>query len=267
MTEVADRGLAGAPFRSAVEAVAGKLVHVEHRKNASFVSTPVLYPSGSTVVVRVQPVAHGFDVSDMSFALQEAISMGASHVFQRHARALAEEAGVEFDGSSFSVLSVPERQLPAALMEVASCSKDAVGLTVLRRADERSADELADELYERLEQIFRRPNVSRDALVLGRSHTPWTVSLLVRPEGLRKATIFQPVKMHRNSYAQASMMLGDIALSESPPNRVIVVPDKTELGTFLGVLSQVANVVDRNIGTEQLSKLATQGTNGSAYTH
>ena len=63
------------------------------------------------------------------------------------------------------------------------------------------------------------------------------------------------------------MMLGDIALSESPPNRVVVVSDKRDLGTFLGVLSQVASVVDRNINNQQLAQLATQGANGNAHAH
>ena len=189
MTEAVE-GLGIGPFRAAVEAVAGQLVHVEHRRNVSFVRTPVLYPSGSTVVVQIRPVNSGFDVSDMSSAFQEAVSMGASHVFQRHARAIAEDAGVNFDGSAFNVLNVTERQLPAAMMEIASCSKDAVGLAMLRRADDRSSDELADELYDRLAQVFRRPNVGRDTLVFGHSHTPWTVSILVRPEGLRKRQFF-----------------------------------------------------------------------------
>lgn len=256
-----DRG----PLAAAVEAVAAQLVRIEHRRNASFVSTPALYPSGATVVVQVASWGDRYVVSDMSAAFQEATAVGASHVFQRHAKALAEEAGILFDGSTFKLAGVTERQLPGAMMEVASCSKDAAGLAILRKSEDRTSAEMADEIYEKLERVFPRRSIHRNEIVIGHSHTEWNVSILLKPDGLKRATVFQPVKPHHLSIAHASMMLGDISRSEAPPNRVIVVPDKAEFGTYLGVLVQVGSVVDRTADAGRLARLATSGANGNAY--
>jgi hypothetical protein len=239
--------------RDIADAVARELVATTHRPDGSYMRTPLVYPSGANVVVRIDGGPSKFFVSDFGFGYQEAEMMGGSSVFMRHARSIAETAGVGFDQHAFFVLEVSRDQLAGAVTAVANCSNEAVLVTFYRLSDKAIADS-ASALYERLVTIFPRDAVARDAEVVGSSNTKWHVSSLVKVRS--RNTIFDVVSKHPISIAFTSTKFQDIKRLECAPNRVAVVTRKADLKTYLGVLSQAANVIEKDAPDETLERLA-----------
>lgn len=241
-------------FQRLVEKAASQLVSTRHTVAGSFIDTPLLYPSGSTVVVRVQDSGGRFFVSDMGLGYQEADMMGASLVYARHAQAIAKNAGVGFDSHAFFVVEVTRDQLSGAVATIANCSLESVALAAYKLAERKSSDE-ADKLYRRLIDVFTRDKVIKDAEILGQSTTKWHVATLVNLTDNRQ-TIFEPVTKHHTSVSFAVTKFHDIARREKPPQRVAVVNQKSEFGTYLGLLSQAAHVIDRSVPDRTYIRLA-----------
>lgn len=240
-------------FRQMVESVARELVTVEFHPGGSFLRTPLLYPGGSTVVVGIDHGPGAYLVSDLGLGHQEAETMGATAIYQRHAPAIAEAAGVKFEHASFFILQVTRDQLPGAVATIANCSQEAVAVAAYKLA-ERRATEYAQGMYDRLVSLFTKDKVTRDAEFVGASNTKWHVAALVRAN--RKPAVFEAVMNHHTSIAAASTKFHDIAALEKPPIRVAMVRSKKSLGTYLAVLHQAANVVEDNVSDETIVKLA-----------
>jgi hypothetical protein len=242
-------------FREIIEAVAREIVATDHRTSGSFIRTPLMYPGGTTVVVRIEEGDNRFFVSDIGLGHQEAELMGAGSMYARPARVIAEEAGVRFDNQAFFVLEASRDQLPGAVVTIANCSQQAV----MRAADalaEKTFEDRKTRLYEKLVSVFDAKTVKKNAEVVGASTQHWPVAALVTLPGVRP-TIFEPVTKHPNSIAHASMKFGDIALLKNDaPQRVAVVHNKKELGTLLTVLSRSANVIDDDETKERIVRLA-----------
>lgn len=241
-------------FKAIVDELARKLIATEYIQRSAMVRTPVLYPSGATVVIEIREDGDGFFVSDMGLGYQEADLMGAGLMYGRHARAVAQGAGIGFDHHSFFVIRASRDQLPGAVATVANCSQQAVSLVAYKLAERRSADE-ADLLYERLVQVFSVKVVDRQAEIVGASNIKWHVATFVRGGDGRRPTIFEPVTNHHTSVVNASAKFNDIARLEKAPARVIVVRGKSEFGQYLSLLSQAANVIDRDMPDTTLTRL------------
>ena len=248
-------------FSELVDAVAKELVATEHDKSGSFIRTPLIYPSGALVVVRVHRAeGQRFFISDWGLGYQEFDLSGAANFYMRHARPIAERAGVGFDNQAFFVMEASREQLVGAVVTIANCSQEAT----IRAADalaEKTFEDSKERLYERLVSVFQKTDgrrvVTKNAKIIGQSNTEWPVATLVRIPGLNRPTIFEPVTKHHHSVASASMKFNDIArLGKEAPGRVAVVQNKKEFGTLLGVLSQAANVVDEGVPDETIQRLA-----------
>lgn len=240
-------------FSNLVDSVARELVAVDHGTGHSFISTPLMYPSGTSVVVRVEDAVGEYLVTDFGMGYEEATMMGASNIYARHAKSIAETAGVGFDSHSFFVLKVTREQLAGAVATVANCSLEAVNLAAFKLADRKNADAI-EILYKRLVTVFPARRVAKDASVIGHSNTEWHVATLV--QGERRRAIFEPVAAHHSSIFAASTKFHDIAAAEDAPGRVAVVKKKADLKTYLAVLSQAANVIERDAADEAYHRLA-----------
>jgi hypothetical protein len=241
-------------FARLVDSVAREIVSTRHRHDGSFISTPLLYPSGSTVVVKISEQAERYFVTDMGLGYQEADLMGAGNIYSRQARIIAGTAGVGFDSQAFFIVEATGDQLPSAVVTVANCSQEAVSMAAFRLAERRNVDE-TEKLYERLVGVFTRPRVTKDAEIAGASTTKWPVTALVKPETGRM-TVFEPVRNHHVSITNASAKFHDLKELEQPPNRIAVVHRKSEFGTWLGVLTQAASVIDGDVPDEIYIQLA-----------
>jgi hypothetical protein len=250
-------------FSELIDAVAKELVATEHDTAGSFIRTPLTYPSGALVVVRVHRADdERFFVSDWGLGYQEADLTGSAAFYTRHANPIAQKAGVGFDNQSFFVMEALRGQLAGAIVTIANCSQEAT----IRAADslaEKTFEDSKERLYERLIAVFEpktRPStriVSKNVKIVGQSMTEWQVATLVRLPGFARPTIFEPVTRHHHSVASASMKFSDIArLGNEAPARVAMVHNKKEFGTLLNVLSQAANVIDEDVPDTTIERLA-----------
>lgn len=242
-------------FRSLIGDVSKQLVGAEHDAAGSFIRLPLLYPSGTSVVVRVEGADNRFFVSDYGLGAQEADLMGASLTYARQGRPIAEDAGVRFDNQAFFIVETNRAQLPGAVVTIANCSHEAA----IRSADalaEKTFDDAKELLYGRLSRVFDRRIITKNASVKGSSATEYKVAALVRPERSGRVIVFDPVTKHHSSVAHASMKFGDMARLDAPPVRVAVVHNKTEFGTLLNILSASANVIDDSAPDETLLHFA-----------
>ena len=242
-------------FSEMVDAVSRELVTAEHRAGASFIRTPLLYPSGATVVVRIDEGQEEFFVSDMGFGFREADLMGGSRIYARHAKIIANANGIGFDSHSFFVIRASRNQLAGAVMAVANCSLLATTRVSERISREKESD-AAEELVERLNQIFRPEHVEKSAEVYGASTTAWEVTALVRTPHAAVPTIFEPVSNHRGSISAVATKFNDLSRVDRPPHLVSVVHNKEAFGTLLGVLSQTGHVINDNVPDRTFLRLA-----------
>jgi hypothetical protein len=243
----------GKAFNSLIDRVARELVTVDHGDGQSVINTPLMYPGGSSVVVHIHHVDDEYFITDFGMGYEEALFLGASTTYVRHGKAIAKAAGIGFDNRAFFAVRVAQHQLPGAIATVANCSKEAVQIALYKSAERRNTTDI-DALYQRLAQTFPENAIAKDVTVLGRSNKEWHVATLVQSG--RNRTIFEPVSAHHVSIYAATTKFHDIAAMEDAPTRVAVVKRKAELKDNLAVLSQSANVIERNTSSEAYRRLA-----------
>ena len=115
-------------FSELAESVVRQLIAIEPDANGVFIRTPLLYPSGSTVVVGVALSKGRYFVSDWGVGYQEADTRGASLFYTRHARPIAKAAGAGFDNQAFFIMGARRDQLVGAVITIANCSQEAYAL-------------------------------------------------------------------------------------------------------------------------------------------
>lgn len=233
----------------AVKRAVAELVTTSSRPEGVYVSTPILYPSGRTAVIRVSGGGDRFFVSDYGLGYEEAEHAGASRTYVRRAKRIAEIAGISFDSRAFFVVEVSLDQLAGAIATVANCSVEAMVQTLVVVA-ERSMTDGIDFMVEKLEQTFGARHVHKNREVVGASNHEWRFPAVVETTGY--SAVFDFVTAHPNSVAAASTKMADVQRLPKPPRRLIMVHKKADLGTFLGVISPVASVVEDTLTPDQI---------------
>ena len=89
-----------------VRNAASQLVSTEIIAGGCYIATPLLYPDGSYVVVRVEGNGDDYFVSDFGSGLEEAEMMGGGHMYRRVGQSIADKTGAGFDRQSFFALVV-----------------------------------------------------------------------------------------------------------------------------------------------------------------
>ena len=131
--------LAAHNLKTIADAVAHALVDTSVEGGSAFISTPLLYPRGSHVVVRMDGAGDRWFVSDDGYGHLEAEMMGGLTTFRRLAKPLADRAGVQFDERCFFVLEVERDALPGAVITISNVSKQAVERTAFAVEERRVA--------------------------------------------------------------------------------------------------------------------------------
>lgn len=230
-------------FQKVVRDAAAQLISHEFISGSNYVSTPLMYASGAYVVVRIERSGSDYFVSDFGAGFEEAQLAGGESTYRRVARTIAEANGVAFDDFAFFAMLASEAQLAGAIATIANSSQEAVSVTYLKLAEKKHRDD-NEVLYDRLTHIFTPRFVAKDVPLLGASNTEWRVSSLVTVDNRRVA--FEAVSKHPNSVVYAATKFGDLARLDDAPGRVAVVSKKQALGTYLGVLSHSAKVIEYN---------------------
>jgi hypothetical protein len=235
------------------EAVARELVSAEYSSLGSIVRTPILYPSGASVVVQITQHADRYFVTDMGFGFQEAEMIGAGIQYSNSAKGLADHFGIRFDNQAFFLAEADRGQLVSAVTIVANCSGEAASLAVYKAA-ERKFEEDTDKLYRKLVSVFSKSEVERDVDFVGSSTHSWPVAAVVRHA--EKVAIFEPVSKNHISVVNTAAKFHDIARLDHPPRRIAVVNKKAEMGEYLNLLSQAGNVIEYETPNEKFRDLA-----------
>jgi len=238
---------------SVVEAAARSLVRISHDGNGhTQVTLPLFYPSGAVVAVEVIAGADGFLVTDAGLAFREAEMFGADHLFGRNATAIAESFGIEAGRKEFRAMAGLD-QLAGTMADVGAASCQ-LAHRLYERVVQRTEAEISGQLYDKLVHVFGSPRVVADATISGASSHKWRVSALVRLDGRDMA--FEAVSNHHSSVYSSATMFHDIALLDRRPLAVAVVRNRSEMGEYIGILAQAANVIEANAPEETIRKLA-----------
>lgn len=228
------------PLSQISAAIAPNLISIRNWGDASFVSLPIVYPSGSFVTVRLT-YAQGamIRVSDAGFAYREAESFGATRSFANTARAAGESFGVEVGRRSIYV-EVPPEEVERAIFDVSAASR-AVAERIISAISDEGEAAISDALHEKLESLFPK-RVEHEGKVVGASSTEWDVTAVARVDG--HLAVFQAVPNYPVSVFKASTAFHDLAALDNPPSLVSVVTSKAQMGKNYSILAQAGRVIE-----------------------
>lgn len=225
---------------SVADEISRQLSFASETQAGVFITTPICYPSGSTVVIRIDGTRDTFFVSDVGLGYQESMMINASQSYSSIARNLVRETGVSFDSQSFFVAKATRSDLTPIVAAVANFSQRAVIETLLKH-EARKADRDRAILVSRLEGVFGSGHVEKDFGIRGASSVEWEVAARISFGNV--VSIFDYAKPHKNSVVNAVAKFHDIARLPEAPRRIVTVADKAGMGDLLKLLSQAAQVI------------------------
>ncbi len=200
------------------EQVARSLASSMRVGGAYHIQTPLLYPSGSSVVVRIDGSSDRFFVSDFGMGYEEVSMLTSALGYGVIARALIRGTGVGFDNRSFFVAEATSDDLVGVVSAIANCSQRAVIETVIKHEVKKYDSDRAI-LIERLEFAFGKKRVERDIVIRGASLVDWEVTAQVVNDNVM--SIFDYAKAHKNSVSSTVAKFHDIARLEHAPRRLL----------------------------------------------
>lgn len=227
-------------IRTIAEEIAKALAYAKQSGSDQLIVTPLLYPSGSMVVVRIDKGAHGYFVSDYGCGARETSMMGESEkIFRRQAKKASEHHGVRFTDDLFYDVDVPADALVTAVVCVANASKYCVEQTALAVAS-AERDVRRELLWSHLETAFQGIAIVRGGEVSGASDR-WQFDAVLQREV--QPVLFELVSPTGGSVNAAVTKFLDIRdLGPNVFGRVAVTVDKAKT-PHLAVLARNAQIV------------------------
>lgn len=220
------------------------------------VEMPVVMPSGSCATVTIWPEGKGetFMITDDGAALFEVLSGGFNeNLFARVARESCSRYGATFDGGSMFYLRVSSERLRGAIIAMANLMKEVVGETIQRSINQK-ARQIDFELWDKLERAFTGFKVEKRAQLLGESTARHEFSAVLHTE--RGMVAFDTFSSQGNSINSVYVKMADISRVDLPPKGIAVTSRIAGLGPKLNLVASVARVVEIDIQTEALQRLA-----------
>jgi hypothetical protein len=234
--------------------VARSLATTVEVPGAVFIQTPLSYPSGTSVVVRLSGTDNRFFVSDFGRGFDEVSMFSSAHGYSVIARNLVQGTSIGFDSRSFFVAQAEADELVGVVGAIANCSQRAVIETVVKHeARKYDADRIM--LFERLESAFGKRNIEHDVMVRGSSMVDWEIPAKVVNNNV--ISLFDYARHHRNPVSSTVAKFHDLARLEPAPRRIVSIRDFDIMGSFVALLSQAAHVIEiEKTSDEALRKLA-----------
>lgn len=202
-------------LREIAEQVAKGLAYAKVYGNDVSIQTPISFPSGRLISVRLLGGPDNFTITDNGATMREAEMMGADDICRREARKVASELQLTFnDWEIFEARAPADR-----LVGLTSIVANAAALTLLRTSDkfaERFTQRRKEELSLRLARIFGEANVTRDVVIAGASTKAWDFDAKVKLPSKREG-YFSRVSPAPVSIAFAYSKLDDVSRLENPP--------------------------------------------------
>lgn len=220
------------------------------------IDLPVLMPSGSCATVTIWPEGKGetFMITDDGAALFEVLAGGFSEkLFARVAREGCGRYGATFDGGAMLYLRVSSERLRGAMIAMANLMKEVVGETIQRSINQK-AQQIDFELWDKLERAFAGFKVEKRAQLLGESTARHEFSAVLHTE--KGMLAFDTFSAQGNSINSVYVKMADISRVDAPPKGIAVTTRIEGLGPKLNLVASVARVVEIDIQTEALQRLA-----------
>jgi hypothetical protein len=239
------------------KAVAG-LVRASMWGNAYLITTPLVYPSGTAVGVKVTPAQGGYWVSDFAMGFREAEGLEAQRSFGAHAGRLKDELGVEYtDGHEIRVFA-REQQIASAIRKV-SFAAHRIMTKVSHSLPEWDEQEITAVLYQRLRDLFGEAQVKGGDIpvsVLGASNIDWKFAAEVY-YGSRRV-LFDVVTPHHSSVFSAVSKFSDVRRRGPDSRPVAVVHDLNKMGKWLPLIAQEAEVIEDDASDDALRSVVAE---------
>ena len=246
-------GLQSNGFRDdAIEVAVRSLVTRERDRGEDRISLPIFHPSGACATVTVTGGPDRFRVSDGGQAYREVELIGAEHLFNRNADKCAEMHGVARSGKMI-VGDAHGGNLAGYISSVAAASAQ-VSARIIERVAARNEAAIEERLRQRLADIFGASHVDPGAEIAGASNHRWRLSAIVHIGG--KDLAFEAVANHHSSVYSSATMFHDLALLEKRPKAIAVVESKQAMGSYVGMLSQAASVIEASAPDRLIEQLA-----------
>ena len=219
--------------------VAPNLVSWRNWADASFITLPIVYPSGSFVTVRLTYAPEGVRVSDSGFAFREAESFGAGRSFPNTARAVAEGFDISV-GKRAIYIDVPFEHVERAIFDVSAASH-AVAERIVSKVAHDGEAAISEILHVKLDRIFSKA-VEHEGKISGASSTEWEVSAVAKVDG--RMVVYQAVTNYPVAVFRTSAAFHDIAALDNPPSLISVISSKSEMGKNYSILAQAGRVIE-----------------------
>ncbi len=229
--------------QAVIDNVAAQLARAEHFNGFSYISTPLLFPNGGSVVVRVsQAVGGAFHVTDHGLGYDEAEMISGQHYYSRIASTVAANAGINFDQHSFFTVDVTEAQLAGAIVTVANCVLESVA-QVFYKVEEYKVRQTSERMYAKISRVFKSAEIAREFSFRGASTHEWVFDTMVKQDS--KIILFEAVSKNHNSVFATFTKFHDVARIEDAPIRASVICSPKKYGDYLSLLSQASHVVEQ----------------------
>lgn len=227
-------------IREIGQEIARSLSYSRVRGYSAYVATPLLYPNGSGVLVRIDEHPSGFHVSDNGAGAHLADMMGGLATYSRIAASVAERAGILFEERTFFAHVTDRDRLTAAATAVANATARAADRMAqsLEQFKSKRSRELFDE---RLRAAFGDA-IAFDVTIRGGTGRPWDYDASVQEsDSLRLFTFVGPAFA---AVATANIKIADTLALASPPAVTAVLADygRTE-PALRRILSDTGSIV------------------------
>lgn len=241
-------------LREIAEEIRHGLASAEVFGGRAFIQTPLVLPSGSSVVISVERQgADQFRISDLGQGNDEAEALAYGRMYRRQAEELASLQGLSVTHGELWLADLGQEELVAAVMGLATAVIRATERTIMRAA-ERRPQTAADRLISKLNRLFPNRKIQPEVEVRGASTHAWQIDVMMETE--RGLALFDIVSPAPVSVAFAAAKFHDIAALENPPARIAVVRKKEAFGDLLPVVAQAAKVVQEDASDESYERLA-----------
>jgi hypothetical protein len=238
-----------------VRKAVGGLVRVSAWGNAYLVTIPLVYPSGTTVGVKVDPSKGGYLVSDSGLGWREAEGYEAERSYGAHAGRIKKQVGVEYTGNHEFQMFANQRQLATAIRRVAYASHRAA-VKAFHSLPEAGEQEIGAALYQRLRDTFGEANVAGALNLPGASNIDWPFAAQVL-QGKRRV-LFGVVSPHWTSVVAAKSKFSDVRHLGPNTVPVAVVDSIDAMGKWLPLISQEAEVIEDDVGADELRRVVAE---------
>lgn len=249
--QISEEGISDPHIRRAVSG----LVRVSTWGNSYLVTTPLTYPSGSIVGIRIIPGQGGYWVSDFAMGFREAETAEAQRSFGSHAGRMKEELGVEYTDGHEIRMFVRENGISTAIRRVAYASHR-IMMKVFHSSPMWDEQEMGATLYQRLRDMFGDEKVKGDISVHGASNISWHFAAEV-DFGPRRV-FFDVVTPHHSSVFSAVSKFNDVRRLGSETHPVAVVNSIEKMGKWLPLISQEAEVIEGDASDETLRTVVSE---------